>query len=132
MASGRDSKRRVSGGGRARPEPRRDGGLLGSLRRSGEDRLTEMANDLLGRKSVQKALERAVLHAYDTKARFDRSVTRALRAMNLPTRREVSKLKAEVRAMRAELDALSSQLATRRAAPRRGRSRSTRKSGQDS
>jgi len=129
VASSRESRRRSARGHHADRAARRDGGLLGSLLRSGEDRLGEIAGDLLGRKSVQKALERAILHAYDTKARFDRSIARTLRAMNLPTRREVQKLKAEVRAMRAELEELSHQLARRRAAPRRSGARHTGKPG---
>lgn len=83
----------------------------------------------MGRRSVQKALERAILHAYDTKARFDRSVAGALRAMNIPTRRDMRKLQAEVRALRADLERLSSRRAPRARASRRSGPRPPRGSG---
>lgn len=77
---------------------------------AGEERLGQVAEDLLSSQRVREAITSTFQTAVRTKGQVDRNMEMILAALNLPTRRDFDKLYAKVESLQGSLINLSIKL----------------------
>src|SRR5262249_36515433 len=77
---------------------------------AGEERLSQLAEEVIGNPRVREALAAGFRRAARTKGQVDRNMEMILAALNLPTRRDFDKLYAKVEALQGSLVNLSIKL----------------------
>lgn len=92
------------------PRTRSGDSLWQRLFGAGEERLGQVAEDLLSSQTVRDALASTFRKAARTKGQVDRNMEMILAALNLPTRRDFDKLYAKVESLQGSLVNLSIKL----------------------
>ena len=89
--------------------------LFDQLRARGEGFLTEISNNLMANPAFVEVLKKGIA----AKEEVEKSVTEGLKAMNVVTRRDLSKLEKRLAEMEAELESLKARGAKPAAKPAR-------------
>jgi BMFP domain-containing protein YqiC len=89
--------------------------LFDQLRARGEGFLTEISNNLMANPAFIEVLKKGIA----AKEEVERSVAEGLKAMNVATRKDLSKLEKRLAEMEAELESLTARAA--RPAPKAAR-----------
>ena len=95
--------------------------LFDQLRTRGEGFLTEISNNLMANPAFIEVLKKGIA----AKEEVEKSVAEGLKAMNVATRKDLSKLEKRLAEMEAELETLKTRAA--RPAPKAARKSSGRK-----
>ncbi|HZR79716.1 MAG TPA: hypothetical protein VFD92_01370 [Candidatus Binatia bacterium] len=77
---------------------------------AGEERLGQLAEDVLANQKVTEALASALRRAAQTKGKVDRNLQLFLGALNLPTRQDFNRLTSKVEALQGSLVNLNIKL----------------------
>jgi hypothetical protein len=85
-----------------RSQPK-DSGLLQWLYEQGEERLTQVAEDLSKNKSFTDALGKAVKQAAQTKGRLDKNMQNVLALLNVPSKADYHRLLTKIETLQGSL-----------------------------
>jgi len=81
----------------------KDGGLLQWLYEQGEERLSQVAEELSRNRSFTDAVGKAVKQAAQTKGRIDKNMQNVLALLNLPSKADYQKLLTKIETLQGSL-----------------------------
>lgn len=76
----------------------------------GEERMTEVLDELLSNEKVSGILGKAMMRTQTLKAQLDKNVALAFSMVNQPTRSDFDRLRKQVRGLERQLDDLTEQV----------------------
>jgi polyhydroxyalkanoate synthesis regulator phasin len=88
----------------------RDNPFFKKVIETGEDRMSKLAQVLLGSDKVMGALQKTVSAAIEAKGLVERNVQTALSTMNIPTAGDVKKLESKIDELEKVFEALSDKI----------------------
>ncbi len=97
--------------------------MLKKIRNLGEERLSEVLNDLLKNEQFSAALSRAMTRTQAFKSQLDKNVASALSLVNQPTREDFDRLRKQLRNLDRKIDDLTEQLEEMQAAQKKAAKR---------
>ncbi len=78
----------------------------------GEERMTEVLNELMANEKVSATVARTLMRTQNLKATLDKNVALALSLVNQPTREDFDKLRKQVRSLERQIEDLADKVET--------------------